>query len=69
MMLLKMGLEVPSRALPALCRSEKEGGRRPPESSRLILKAASCVGLSVCGWVGLSVGLSVCHNFTNPAAR
>ena len=35
---------------PALRRSEKEGGRRPPESFR-ILKAALCV----CGWVGLSV--------------
>ena len=34
MLLLKMGPEVPSRApraLPALRRSKKEGGRRPPE--------------------------------------
>ena len=39
MLLLKMGPEVPSRAqraLPALRRSEKEGGRRPPELSRSI---------------------------------
>ena len=42
MLLLKMGPEVPSRArraLPALRRSEKEGGRRPPEPSRIVNKA------------------------------
>ena len=34
MLLLKMGPEVPSRArraLPSVCRSEKEDGRRPSE--------------------------------------
>ena len=35
MMLLKMGPKVPSRAPPALCRSEKEGRCRPPEPSNL----------------------------------
>ena len=39
MLLLKMGPEVHSRAqraLPALHRSEKEGGHRPPEFSHTI---------------------------------
>ena len=38
MLLLKMGPEVPSRArsaLPALRKSEKEGGRRSPKFSRI----------------------------------
>ena len=39
MLLLKMGPEVPiraQRALPAIHRSEKEGGRRPPELPRIL---------------------------------
>ena len=39
MLLLNMGPKVPSRAgraPPALCRSEKEGGRRAPKPSRLV---------------------------------
>merc|ERR1712105_551278 len=45
-LLLKMGSKVPiraRRALPALRRSEKAGGRRPPESSRYSKKVSHVV--------------------------
>ena len=72
MLLLNMWLEVPSRArraLPAIRRSEKEGGRGPPEFSCVAnvlfsVPVVSCIQQSTPASVLASVPKSISANFS-----